>query len=260
MVTVRFFKNLVLTSGRLTATDPNLLDLAQPFVRMVPAGTFPLFLAKSRRVVAAQLRFSATAASAWEPAFFEPDDEATLPSNMYGVDSGRGCFADFERAMESKRGEHLVAFPSGGGDGAYETHFGLAGGTLVSAVSYFGGLSEPHEVLLTFRGLRRFQEGCLRAPVLDQGAIELRFENFDLKTVFRTVVNERGARLPHHGIAFMDHEQRPVGELREGPTTQLGERYESSAEVAFATKPADDVLLTVRVERSSWLEPEVPTG
>lgn len=254
-ISIRSFKTLVLTSGRLTAADPGLLDLAQPFARHVPNGSFPIFLARSRQtVVAAHLRFAATPASTWEPALFEGDDDEALPSNVYGVDSGRGCFADFEKAMESRRGEHLVSFPSGAGDGAYETYWGLAGGAVVSAATYFGGLSERHEVLLTFRGLRRFQEGRLRAPLLDDGSIELRFENFELKTVFRMVEQERGARLAHRGLEFRDTERGPVGELRPAPITQYGERYESSAEVGFATRPSDDVLLTVRVETTSWLQ------
>jgi hypothetical protein len=112
-----------------------------------------------REVAAAMIRVAAGDPVSWELALVAGQDPSTLgPDEFfgYGVDSGTGCFASAEAAAAASRSEsygdevlerlypaeddyrnvadivvdpatgaNVIAFPSGFGDGAYPSYFGL---------------------------------------------------------------------------------------------------------------------------------------
>jgi hypothetical protein len=99
----------VLPSGRIIATDPCYLDQpgnTPPFVRTVPPGRYPVWLALARktsdapwaeRVACMVLRLSDGPAVQWEPALRPGERLVDLPPGHFyghGVDSGNACFVD----------------------------------------------------------------------------------------------------------------------------------------------------------------------
>jgi hypothetical protein len=100
---------LVLPSGQIIATDPCYLDQpgnTPPFVRTVPPGRYPVWLALARkagdahwaeRVACMVLQPSEGPAVQWEPALRPGERLVDLPPGHcygHGVDSGNACFVD----------------------------------------------------------------------------------------------------------------------------------------------------------------------
>ncbi|MFD5560436.1 DUF4241 domain-containing protein [Kitasatospora griseola] len=102
---------LALPTGRLVACDPvaGLVDENEPFLAVVPPGSYPVTLAvvevrnaygpgsSDTRIAAARLRIVEQAAVRWQLALSEGQDEERLgPDDFfgYGVDAGTGCFLD----------------------------------------------------------------------------------------------------------------------------------------------------------------------
>jgi len=107
------------------------------------------------RCAAAFVRFAKGAIARFEPAKIKPRRKGHKPSSAYGVDAGTGCFMDPEEVGEidektsdaivadllskkhpptfssaflpanKAKGQKLVAFSSGFGDGVYECFWGL---------------------------------------------------------------------------------------------------------------------------------------
>lgn len=96
---------LVLPSGQIIATDPcylTRLDDTPPFVRTVPPGCYPVWIALARkasdapwaeRVACMVLQLSDGPAAQWELAL-RPGEGLVDMSPGHGVDSGNACFVD----------------------------------------------------------------------------------------------------------------------------------------------------------------------
>ncbi len=104
---VRFYTveigQLVITTGRIAASDPFVEPSPAPFTRAVPKGSFPVTLAilisanQDERVAFARVLLSQQPAVRWELACTEGQRiERLKPSEYfgYGVDSGTGCVMD----------------------------------------------------------------------------------------------------------------------------------------------------------------------
>lgn len=100
---------LVLPSGRIIATDPcylTRLDDTPPFVRTVPPGCYPVWIALARkvsdapwaeRVACMVLQLSDGPAAQWELALRPGERLVDMPPGHvygHGVDSGNACFVD----------------------------------------------------------------------------------------------------------------------------------------------------------------------
>lgn len=166
---------LKVTSGGIVACDPFLCDDAEPFVRPVPNGEFPLVLAVARlgpgheRVALARIAFSSEPVAAWEKAVTFAEESAPVSEEMagYPVDSGTGAFMDavawtrYHAEMRGPEGAQRVAsiltrmanepwllpgeegggiafFRAGWGDGRYASYWGLdAAGDVAALVTDF---------------------------------------------------------------------------------------------------------------------------
>lgn len=100
---------LLLPSGRIIATDPcylSHLDDEPPFLRTVPPGRYPMWLAMARlqreeprfeRVACASLQLRESSPIRWELALRPGERLADLALGQiygHGVDSGNACFVD----------------------------------------------------------------------------------------------------------------------------------------------------------------------
>ena len=94
---------VVVTTGRLAATDPFVDQEAQPFTQKVPNGKHAVSLAiarfKSRdeRVAFARVQFTDEPTVQWTMALCKGQDSAKLKQDQffgYDVDSGNGAFMD----------------------------------------------------------------------------------------------------------------------------------------------------------------------
>lgn len=97
---------LILTSGRLVACDPLAFPDTEPFARFLIPGSYPVSLIiahypknNDQRVAYAIIRISEQTAVKWELGF-SSEEEINLLSKEdslgYPVDSGVGCFMDFD--------------------------------------------------------------------------------------------------------------------------------------------------------------------
>lgn len=125
---------LALPSGRIIATDPCYLarpGATPPFVRTVPPGRYPVWLALARkasdapwaeRVACMVLQLSDGPAVQWTPAL-RPGERLTdlSPGHFYGhgVDSGNACFVD-AAAIAELDPAMIGALYTDGVVGAYE--------------------------------------------------------------------------------------------------------------------------------------------
>ena len=95
---------LTLTSGRIVACDPSLTEaLRCPFTQSVEPGQYPVFLSVAYEdvsgyaaIACVMLRFREGEAIRWELAQIRV--AGSSKRDVYGVDSGRGCFMDVEAA------------------------------------------------------------------------------------------------------------------------------------------------------------------
>ena len=100
---VRPLCELVAPTGEIVACDPFTSPDAEPFVRAVPAGSYPVVLSVAhfddgdQRVAAAMIKFNERAPVSWEMALVEGDDAEELGEGEifgYAAESGNGCFMD----------------------------------------------------------------------------------------------------------------------------------------------------------------------
>lgn len=110
-VTISVFEigNLIVTSGKLIASDP----LAEPelqhyFIKTIPPGQYPVILSvadfqprNDARIAYAMLRISRETAVKWEVAAVSNQHPRAGEGEIYsyGVDSGTGCFMDWDAAQ-----------------------------------------------------------------------------------------------------------------------------------------------------------------
>jgi len=181
---VQFSENrvgeLLLPSGKIVASDVFFSSLAPPPLdRAVTPGKYPVSIAIAhypsnggQRIAFAKVAFSTAPIVSWQLASEEgaPEQRRKNAVYGYGVDSGTGCFTDFETANEMHRmpdtkalcdriiaaldgslppdcrnadllispGHNLVAFSSGVGDGLYVSYWGLdAKGKVCALVTDF---------------------------------------------------------------------------------------------------------------------------
>ena len=90
---------IALPSGRVIACDPlvSLETSGRPFTRAVPEGRYPVTLGLLEGDVAlASVRFGRAKVARWELALSAGERDEGRPG--YGVDSGKGCFADADAA------------------------------------------------------------------------------------------------------------------------------------------------------------------
>jgi hypothetical protein len=125
---------IVLPSGRIIATDRCYLDRpgdTPPFVRTIPPGCYPVWLALARkasdapwaeRVACTVLQLSDGPAVQWEPALRPGERLVDLPPGHcygHGVDSGNTCFVD-AAAIAGLDPAMIGALYTDGVVGAYE--------------------------------------------------------------------------------------------------------------------------------------------
>ncbi len=251
--------SLDVTSGRLTACDPGLRDLAAPFVRAVPCGTFPVRLARARGLnAAARVDFAEehVRVDRWEPAVF--DDDERPGSHVFGVDHGRACFADFDLFHERRASSHRVTFDSGAGDGGYACYFGLIGDRVAAAVIDFGELYSADTIEIAFAGVRGFASGSLTTPHLP--GVALSFTNHALRTHVEIVGPEDVVMRMQRQPRMFAADGEPVGETRDGGSRHLhdeaGVTVETSFDILFEHAPATDSVLRLVVRSRS--RPYVP--
>jgi hypothetical protein len=136
---------VVLTNGRISAGDPDQ-DRQPAFTRRVKPGRYPVFVSWAelpdeprRRSVLAWMQFSKAPVMRWEQALTEDQLPSQLaPGEMFGVSVDSGCsswadagvegvelFDDEPLEESAQRGDHLVAFTTGWGDGQYACFWGL---------------------------------------------------------------------------------------------------------------------------------------
>lgn len=213
---------LVASSGRLIACDPCNLhptfrnSFAVPFVRIVPAGKYPVILCIADApesglggVACAMIRFRKEKVVAWEMALQPGQDPATLPLGKffgYGVDTGMGCFIDADTAEKFTKDDHdrlLIDelpnvlhgdYSSGrkGQNGVGLTVDPESGGNLVAFssgygdgayVSYWGvgATGEPCCLVTDFGILVEFLEGKASFPLCD--CVGRQFSHPDLQRI-----------------------------------------------------------------------------
>ena len=105
--------DLLLPSGKIVASDVFFSSLAPPPLdRTVTPGKYPVSIAIARfpsnggqRIAFDKVAFSSAPIVSWELATEEgaPEQRRKNAVYGYGVDSGTGCFTDFETANEMKR-------------------------------------------------------------------------------------------------------------------------------------------------------------
>lgn len=94
--------NLILTSGKLVASDPLITSEMPAFTTTFPVGEFPVLVHKeieSNCIAYTEIVFSAAEITTWELATSEGQHLTELEEGeIYGfpVDSGMGCLMDFE--------------------------------------------------------------------------------------------------------------------------------------------------------------------
>jgi hypothetical protein len=112
---VRELGNLLVTSGKISASDPFVMPDRPPFAPEFPKGRFPVQAAVAKigtdcRVAFARVLFSPADVHRWEMAVVGDEDVGELkPGHYFGypVDAGTGCFmdADAGRLLSSRMSE-----------------------------------------------------------------------------------------------------------------------------------------------------------
>ncbi|HEX9987404.1 MAG TPA: DUF4241 domain-containing protein [Chloroflexia bacterium] len=171
---------IVLPTGALVACDPLVTPRRAPFPAHLPAGTYPVWLARDtddRDAACVLLRLSENAPVRWEQALLPNKDPARLEPDQrwgYPVDSGVGSFMDAQTAqqvaerpatgkailsdvlkriapsyanvlVDETTGANVIAFATQG-DGVFSTYFGFdAGGGIVSVLTDINLFEEAEE-------------------------------------------------------------------------------------------------------------------
>ncbi|NDV58871.1 DUF4241 domain-containing protein [Bacteroides sp. 519] len=147
----RTLGNIKIVSGKIILDDPLIIS-SQPLITTFPKGEFPVEIAIARksgdqRVALAKLLFANNEVVSWDIALCEDIKPQKDHIYGYGVDTGTGCFADFEIYQEyetkltedisdyivdefDKNGntglvyENVAMFSTGFGDGFYQSYIG----------------------------------------------------------------------------------------------------------------------------------------
>ena len=159
--------NINIPTGQLVACDPLTCWQVTPFAKQTMTGAYTVealiahYDSGDQRIAAASLKFNSERPARWEIAVTAEQDPDSLSDGEifgYGVDSGTGCFMDFEAGqqllerMEENDGyfEHMISemdetyvhtrswatirpfqgyeisiFSSGVGDGFYPSYWGF---------------------------------------------------------------------------------------------------------------------------------------
>ena len=94
--------DLLLPTGQLVASDPQMFPEREAFTQSVPRGSFPVILSiaqigADQRVAYATVRFKPSRPVDWKLMTVEKEDISSLKDGEvfgYPVDSGTGCFMD----------------------------------------------------------------------------------------------------------------------------------------------------------------------
>ena len=117
-------------TGQVVACDPLIMSGMSPFNTQFPSGEFPVFVHKEREsncVAYVEIVFSNEEIAGWKMATTEDQDVAELQDGEvfgYPIESGMGCFMDFETQESLNRLEKRL-FHRKGADfmGIYEEFF-----------------------------------------------------------------------------------------------------------------------------------------
>lgn len=121
---------IYLPTGQVVACDPLIMSGMNPFNTQFPSGEFPVFVHKEREsncVAYVEIVFSNEEITGWKMATTEDQDVAELLDGEvfgYPIESGMGCFMDFETQESLNRLEKRL-FHRKGADfmGIYEEFF-----------------------------------------------------------------------------------------------------------------------------------------
>lgn len=143
--------NLILTSGKLVASDPLITSEMPAFTTAFPVGEFPVLVHKeieSNCIAYAEIVFSSDEITTWELATSEGQHLTDLEEGeIYGfpVESGMGCLMDFETQENLNLLEqHLFKRKGDDFTGIYEEFFHEHFFQEEGAVNQYAFL-KPHE-------------------------------------------------------------------------------------------------------------------
>lgn len=143
--------NLILTSGKLVASDPLITSEMPAFTTTFPVGEFPVLVHKeieSNCIAYAEIVFSSDEITTWELATSEGQHLTDLEEGeIYGfpVESGMGCLMDFETQENLNLLEqHLFKRKGDDFTGIYEEFFHEHFFQEEGAVNQYAFL-KPHE-------------------------------------------------------------------------------------------------------------------
>ena len=143
--------NLILTSGKLVASDPLITSEMPAFTTTFPVGEFPVLVHKeieSNCIAYAEIVFSAAEITTWELATSDGQHLTELEEGeIYGfpVESGMGCLMDFETQENLNLLEqHLFKRKGDDFTGIYEEFFHEHFFQEEGAVNQYAFL-KPHE-------------------------------------------------------------------------------------------------------------------
>ena len=143
--------NLILTSGKLVASDPLITSEMPAFTTTFPVGEFPVLVHKeieSNCIAYAEIVFSSDEITTWELATSEGQHLTELEEGeIYGfpVESGMGCLMDFETQEHLNLLEqHLFKRKGDDFTGIYEEFFHEHFFQEEGAVNQYAFL-KPHE-------------------------------------------------------------------------------------------------------------------
>lgn len=143
--------NLILTSGKLVASDPLITSEMPAFTTTFPVGEFPVLVHKeieSNCIAYAEIVFSSGEITTWELATSEGQHLTELEEGeIYGfpVESGMGCLMDFETQENLNLLEqHLFKRKGDDFTGIYEEFFHEHFFQEEGAVNQYAFL-KPHE-------------------------------------------------------------------------------------------------------------------
>ena len=119
-----------LSSGKIVASDPLITPDKPPFSQKFPIGDFPVFVYKekdSNCIAYVEIQFSKEEVETWQMATSDGQNEKELQKGEifgYPVESGMGCFMDFE-AQQLLNDLEQKLFHNKGADfmGIYEEFF-----------------------------------------------------------------------------------------------------------------------------------------
>jgi hypothetical protein len=254
--------DLTVPSGKIVVCDPTENDKG-PFERMIPPGKYPIVLSVGNgdTVVAAKLQVEPIEAVRWERATWL--NKQGHRCRAYGVETGTGCFVDFEAAghlddhgniprfrkrspknphaalwshgvLAPETGANVITFATGG-DGGVASYWGLdSGGEVVALVSDVTPQVEEKRVLVKFPRILYTNRGELRHELLDRiGVIMEVIPNAADQTL---TVGFFGPKTDTACVDFEDSRGRTVTPKPQGRNVSGGTGYleEGNADLDFS--------------------------